>query len=118
MHTGEKIRLARKKKNLTQEAMADALNISQRAYSKIENDEVSLKIDRLEQIANFLEVESKELLPGVPTQNFEQVSYSQIGNGHFINNVNDKERELFDKVIDRQQEEINYLKGIIDSLKK
>ena len=98
--------------------MADSLNISQRAYSKIENDEVALKIDRLEQIANLLEVESKELLPGAPAQHFETVTYNQIGNGHFINNVSDKERELFEKVIDRQQEEINYLKGIIDALKK
>lgn len=118
MDTGEKIRIARMKKKFTQEEVADALNISQRAYSKIENGEVALKIERLEKIANLLDVDSKELLPGAPTQNFEIVNYSQIGNGQFINAINDKERELFEKVIKRQEEEIIYLRGIIDVLKK
>lgn len=118
MNTGEKIRLARRSKKFTQEDMATALNISQRAYSKIENDEVNLKIERLEKIASILEVESKDLLPGTPTQHFETVTYSQIGNGQLINQIENKEHELLKKLIKRQQEEIDYLKGIIDVFKK
>lgn len=118
MRTGEKIRQIRRRKKLTQTEMADVLNITQRAYSKIENNEVQLKINRLEEIANILEVDSKELLPDMPNQNFESVHYSQIGNGKFINQANEKERELFEKIINRQQEEINYLKGLLEVFKK
>lgn len=98
--------------------MADVLNITQRAYSKIENNEVQLKINRLEEIASILEVDSKELLPDMPSQNFENVHHSQIGNGKFINQANEKERELYEKIINRQQEEINYLKGLLEVFKK
>jgi len=118
MKTGEKIRHLRRQRKLTQTEMADSLNITQRAFSKIENNEVQLKIDRLEEIANLLNVDAKELLPDLPNQNFEHVSYSQIGNGKFINQTNDKERELFENIINRQQEEIKYLKGLVEVFKK
>jgi hypothetical protein len=39
------------------------------------------------------------------------------GNGSFVNHASDKERELYEKIIHRQQEEINYLKGLVDVLK-
>lgn len=113
MQTGEKIRILRRKRKLTQTDMASALDISQRAYSKIENNEVQLKIDRLEEIAKLLNTETKELLPSLPNQNFEKVTHSQIGNGNFINQTNDKERKLYEKIIDRQQVEIDYLKGLV-----
>lgn len=118
MKTGEKIRQIRRRKKLTQTEMADALNLSQRAYSKIENDEVQLKVNRLEEIAKLLNIDSKELLPDLPNQNFENVQYSQIGNGKFINHANEKERALYEKIIARQEEEINYLKELIGVLKK
>ena len=81
MDTGEKISSLRKRKNLTQEDMAESLNISQRAYSKIERGEVVLKIDRLEEIAKLLNANVNELLSDNGMQIFEQVSYSQIGSG-------------------------------------
>ncbi len=118
METGDKIRLLRKKKNITQDDMASSLNISQRAYSKIETGEVTLKIDRLEEIAKILQVSVNDLLTENGYQLFENVHYSQIGSGKVINQVNEKERELYEKIIQRQQEEINYLKGLIDVLKK
>lgn len=118
MKTGEKIRHFRRQRKLTQTEMADSLNITQRAYSKIENNEVQLKVNRLENIAKLLNVDTKELLPDLPNQNFENVQYSQIGNGKFINQASEKEKELYEKIINRQQDEINYLKGLVDVLKK
>lgn len=118
MNTGEKIMRVRRKKKITQAEMADALNISQRAYSKIENNEVQLKIGRLEEIAELLHVDTKDLLPDLPNQTFENVQYSQIGNGKFINQKSDREIELYEKIIARQQEEIEYLKGLINIFKE
>jgi len=118
MDTGEKISSLRKKKNLTQDDMASALNISQRAYSKIERGEVVLKIDRLEEIAKLLNAHVNELLSDNTMQVFEQVNYSQIGSGKVVNQVNEKERELYEKIIARQQEEIDYLKRIVTTFSK
>lgn len=118
MDTGEKIRLLRRKRNLTQEDMATGLDISQRAYSKIETGEVNLKLDRLEEIARLLNVQLGELLSDNGYQLFEKVQYSQIGNGKVVNQVNEKERELYEKIIARQQEEIEYLKGIVTTFTK
>ncbi|GAA0876031.1 hypothetical protein GCM10009118_24410 [Wandonia haliotis] len=117
LSTGERIRRIRRSKNMTQENVASSLNISQRAYSKIENDEVSLKVERLQEIADILETDISELLPNQVSQSFENVSYSQIGNGKFIHQSKGKESELYEKIIARQQEEIDYLKGIIEVLK-
>ena len=99
MKTGTKIRLLRTERKLTQLDMAEALEITQRAYSKIENNEVQLKLDRLEKIASILNLEVSKLLPDSGSTIFEHVQYSQIGDGQFINQINDKERELFEKII-------------------
>ena len=114
MNTGEKICLVRKKRHLTQDYIATLLNISQRAYSKIENNEVQVKINRLEEIAKILGVACKDLLSDNRIQNID----NQNADGHFIATINNKERELFEKIIDRQQGEIDYLKGIIDVIKR
>jgi len=119
MELGEKIRQLRTQKKLTQDDMAEALNISQRAYSKIENDEVQIKIDRLHEIAKIMNIEVSSLLNKDQHQVFNSVLNSQIGYSQTINhNVVEKERDLYDKIINRQQEEIDYLKGIIEVLKK
>ena len=62
METGDKIRLLRKKKNITQDDMASSLNISQRAYSKIERDETEITLNRLGQIAKVLEIDIETIL--------------------------------------------------------
>lgn len=110
--------MLRKKRNITQDDMAVALNITQRAYSKIETGEAQLKIDRLEEIAKLLNIQLNDLLSENGYQLFENVQYSQIGNGKVINQVNEKERELYEKIIHRQQEEIEYLKGLLSVMSK
>ncbi len=50
------IRFERLKKEYSQEVMASLLNISQNAYSKIENGKTTLTVKRLQEIALILEV--------------------------------------------------------------
>lgn len=116
MEIGEKLRKFRKQRKFTQEDMAGALSITQRAYSKIENDEVKVKLDRLGQIASILNIDARSLLPDTTTNYCENVTHSQIGNGRVINHTSENEKILYNKIIDRQQEEIKYLKGIISSI--
>ncbi len=58
----EKIRLPRQVKGLTQEEVADKLNLSVNGYGKIERGDCDINLTRLEQIANVFDVEAIELL--------------------------------------------------------
>lgn len=49
----ERIRNLREDKDLTQTDIAKRLNVSQRAYSRYENDERAIPIETLSQLADF-----------------------------------------------------------------
>lgn len=58
----KKIKNIRELKNYTQEYVAQKLDISTRAYSKIESGETNLTIDRLNRISQILEMSPLEIL--------------------------------------------------------
>lgn len=118
MTTPEKIRQHRLRKKINQEEMAGYLGISQRAYSKIETGETQIKIERLEEIAKMLDVNIAELLPSHVYQHIENITHSQVGNGKFINQASTKEAELYDKIINRLSTEVDYLKGLVNTLSR
>lgn len=62
METYDKIRAARKLNNLSQEEMAEKLQMTPSGYAKIERGENSLNIEKLQQIANILKIDVCELL--------------------------------------------------------
>ncbi|MFN3916927.1 MAG: helix-turn-helix domain-containing protein [Flavobacteriales bacterium] len=118
MKVGDRIRNLRKERKLTQEEMATVLNISQRAYSKMENNEVQITPERLEEIAKALNVEVSRILPSLQHQIIEKVTHSQIGSGKVINQASDKERDLYEQIIQAKQTEIDYLKKLLESYQK
>lgn len=118
MSIGNNIKKLRELKNYTQAHMANQLDLSIGGYGKMENDEVQIKVDRLEKIAEILNVDTRDLISDNGKQHFENVTHSQIGSGRVVNNIDNKVSELYDKIISRQQDEINYLKGIVDIFKK
>lgn len=64
----QRIRKIRETKELKQEDMAYVLEISQKAYSKIETGATKLSVERLIEIANLLEVDVTELLKFTATE--------------------------------------------------
>ncbi len=52
----------RKKKNLTQEKLAEILNISPRQLQRIEKDEDKTKIETLKKIIKVLQIPDKEII--------------------------------------------------------
>lgn len=62
VNIGKKIRKIRELKNLKQEFIASELNMSIRGYSKIENEETQITINRLVEIANVLDVDPLEII--------------------------------------------------------
>ena len=98
------IKQIRELKTLTQEYMAQELGISQPAYVKIEQGLTVLKIDRLQQIADILEVDISTLLN--TTNIFNIVFQAQTTQSGYINtqhNTNIVDIEMLRKII---QEEI------------
>lgn len=62
MKVNEKIRTLRTYKNLTQENMAEKLGISVNGYSKIESGKTKLTLDRIQEIAQILDIDIIELI--------------------------------------------------------
>src|SRR5690554_469032 len=62
MTTEEKIKSIRELKNFTQEFMADKLGITQAAYSKIENGQTKLTMNKIVDIATIFEMDVNDLM--------------------------------------------------------
>lgn len=58
---GQNIRKIRRNKDLTQEYMAFEMEISQKAYSDIENSKVKINLDILKKISNILEIKPSDV---------------------------------------------------------
>ena len=59
----QNIRDIREDKNLTQAMMAEKLGLSETGYAKVERGESRLDIDRIQKIANILEISIADLIP-------------------------------------------------------
>jgi len=94
------IKQIRELKSFTQDYMAQVLGISQSAYVKIEQGLTSLKIERLQQIADILEVDLSTLLN---TNNiFNIVFQAQATQSGYINTQNNSttiDIEMLKKII-------------------
>lgn len=106
MNIGRKIRVLRELKNYTQEYMADVMEISQRTYSKLENDQIKIDLKKLIEISKILDIEAVNLLSDIEEFRID-------GNGDIINfYVSSKE------YIQHLLEENKYLKELNEKLMK
>lgn len=114
MTTGDKIKRIREIKGIKQETMAGELGLSVTQYGKLERDEASVTVDRLEKIASILGVTSEDILnfsgnSSVIIQNPKD-SYIYTNNKEINNyNLTDNERQLYEDKI-KLLEEIIILK--------
>jgi transcriptional regulator with XRE-family HTH domain len=84
MNIGNNIKQIRELKNFSQEYMAQELGISQPAYARIEGGTVIPKIDRLQRIAEILEIDVSFLLN--TTNIFNLVFNATSNQSGYINN--------------------------------
>jgi len=102
------IRQIRELKNFTQEYMAIELGMTQPAYAQIESGNVVLKIDRLQEIANILQVELSALLNSNTI--FNIVFNSTANHSGYINtqhNVMNIDLDMLRKIIREEIEKQN-----------
>ncbi|RRD90931.1 helix-turn-helix domain-containing protein [Conchiformibius steedae] len=62
MEIHDKIRFIREQQHITQEEMAEKLNLSASGYSKIERGETKLQFQKLEQIARIFQMNLTDLI--------------------------------------------------------
>ena len=84
MNIGNNIKQIRELKNFSQEYMAGEIDVSQSTYARIENGTAVPKIDRLQRIAEVLEVDLSTLLSST---NIFHFNFSKTANqSGYINN--------------------------------
>ena len=120
---GNKIKNIRELKNFTQEYMAEKLDISQAAYSKMEKGETKISQDKLNKIAEILEVnpdditdfDNKKVLNSfnnVKGSNNGIITYNEK-DMILIRQLYEDKVALLEKLLQKSEEEIKHLKALL-----
>lgn len=107
MSVHEKIRLVRQAKGLTQEEVANKLEMSVNGYGDIERGETDVNLSRLEQLANLFEITLAQLF-GLDEKNaFSVIGTNNTGIGHNQNcTVNSCPSDYLQLKIDFEKQEL------------
>jgi transcriptional regulator with XRE-family HTH domain len=112
---GDKIRKVRELKGFTQDFMAGKLEMSQRAYSKIENNDIKLDWGRIEDISKIFEIEPFDLVSFDDNLVFNNCTNS--GKAHIMNNnFPDELKKSYEDRIGYLETEVLFLRGLLDKI--
>lgn len=122
MQVHEKLKTMRLCKNWTQEDMAERLGWALNTYAKIERGESTIKIDKLQQIADAIGMDVMQLLDNNDKTifNFAE-NYGQNNLAHTILLSEARCAHELDKarlIIEQRDKEIGWLKEEIERLKE
>ncbi|WP_394758950.1 helix-turn-helix domain-containing protein [Flavobacterium sp.] len=117
MEIGAKVKKARENKGLSQEKMAEMLNISQSKYSRFESNSTFLDWDKIPVLADALDLKITDLISNdknifyihKPNNQSGYIENQTISNTDNLNKV----VELYEKVIQEKEEIISLLKSRI-----
>ncbi|WP_396151222.1 helix-turn-helix domain-containing protein [Flavobacterium sp.] len=113
---GQKIRKVRELKGFTQDYMADKLAISQRAYSKLENNETKLDWEKIELVSSVLGVDPLELVTFDDNMVFNNCN--QSGKQHTFNyNFSEELKQNYEERIEHLEKEIEFLRDLVKKIK-
>ena len=115
MTLGDKLKKARIGKNLTQEYLAEVLNVSQKTYSNFENDKSKPAFAQVEDIAKILDVSVLDFLSGdniTVNQNDNDIAIAQ---NYATINTSEKLIEQYEERIAELKEQVNYWKSKSES---
>jgi transcriptional regulator with XRE-family HTH domain len=107
MILGNKVKRIRELKNYSQKYLADRMDISQAAYSKLESGETKISDEKLSQIAEILEVKPEDIREFDSQKYFN--SFNNVTgdkNGSFIIEIEDTEliKKLYEDKISLMEE--------------
>lgn len=112
---GEKIRQIRDLKGLSQEYISGKLGISQRAYSKIERNEIKIDWEKITKISKVFEIDPMDLISFDDNLIFNNCTQS----GKFVNsqahfNVPEKLIEQYESRINSLEKELDFLRELLN----
>ena len=133
MNVHEKIRKLRETKHWSQEEMAERMSMSLNGYAKIERGETKLHLDKLEQIAQILDIDIVELINsgernvfvqfnenshfGSSFQGDNEIEKLKLSLSHCQQLLEEKEG-LLNKLVEQKDNEIKLLREMVELLKK
>ena len=106
---GENIRKLRNLKGYSQEYLSKKLKMSQNNYSELERGKVKLTIERLNEIAQILEVKPEDILNFDGGFSFKNKNHKG-GNQISVNMFSEKIIESYEKRIQELKDQNNHLK--------
>lgn len=109
---GSKIRQIRELKGFTQEYLAQQLGVSQRAYSKMERDEIKVDWNKITDIAGIFNIDPLDLVSFDDNLIFNNCTQSGKFN-NFNNFIPEKLVEQYEARIKQLEEEIVFLRTIV-----
>lgn len=124
-HIGRKISRIRELRGMKQEALADALNISQQAVSKIEQSP-EVEDDKLEQIAEALGVSSEAIKNYSDEAVFNIMGNTYHDNASSLNysctfnpldkllEAHEENKKLYERLLQAEQDKIEYLEKLLN----
>jgi len=120
IHT--KIKKLRIQHGMTQQEMADKMNLSLKGWQKVENGATKLDIDRLQVIADILESSMEDLLNADDGMFINEIKGVGVNNSEVnINNRSEDEKDLYErliaekeKIIQAKDTEIALLRQLLD----
>lgn len=108
------VKKSRYEKNYSQEYLAKKLGITQKAYSKIENNETKLSVDTLIRIAEILEVDVASFFSSAEKPILNDFSTRSGGDNVIYKNYSiEKIEELYKEIIKSKEAEIETLKSLL-----
>jgi transcriptional regulator with XRE-family HTH domain len=114
----EKIRKLREIKGYKQETMAKRMGLTTNGYGKIERGESSITLDRLEQIAQVLEVSTLDILQFDDNFVYNITTMNNSATNDIVNNysLSEAERILLMQQIEAMQRLIDNQNKLIESM--
>ncbi|PKP47463.1 MAG: XRE family transcriptional regulator [Bacteroidetes bacterium HGW-Bacteroidetes-11] len=110
MQIGKKIRKVRELRNFTQDFMAKGLGITQEAYSRLESGQTRIDVNRMEKIANILDIDPISLMNFDVSFFFNNRNQNQAGK--IVNNhhslANEERKIYLDRIANLEKEIEDY----------
>jgi transcriptional regulator with XRE-family HTH domain len=112
---GEKLKILRELRNLSQEEVANELGIGQNTYSRIENNLAKLKADDAEKLAAIFGVALADLL----SKDNPIISFTnnQIEKG-YIHNHYEMQKEAVEELLKSKDAQIKLLTAVLETGRK
>lgn len=111
MKIGTKIRAIREQKKYSQEYMAELLQMSVNGYGKIERNEVDVNIEKLQKIADALDIQPENLLSEGLSFNMNGDNYNNLYYFSTIYDQSAKIEKLYQEQIELLKEKITALEA-------